>query len=102
MKYRGDLNKRNIRIKKNLFKIQMPGYAKRVDTAKLLPNLGQREYSGDLKSDHLKSRVFEGRISIGPVFKWSNFRKGFSYSPNRTIQNPDILFWISNDWAFRF
>ena len=35
------------------------------------------EYSGDLKSNHLKSGLFEGRISNGPVFKWS----GFSYQP---------------------
>ena len=68
------------------------------------------KYSGDLKSDHLKSgnilksRLFEGQISNGPVFKWSGFSYGFSYSPNylktrpnlnQTFQNPDVLIWIS-------
>ena len=42
------------------------------------------KYSGDLKSDHLKSgnilksRLFEGQISNGPVFKWSGFSDCFS------------------------
>ena len=37
---------------------------------------------------HLKSRLFEGRISNGPVFKWSGFCNGYSYSPNYSKTGP--------------
>ena len=46
------------------------------------------EYSGDLKSNHLKSVHFEGQILNGPVFKWSDFRNGYSYSPNHSKTGP--------------
>ena len=39
-------------------------------------------YSEDLKFDHTKSRLFEGRISNGPVFEWLGFSHGYSFSPN--------------------
>ena len=45
-------------------------------------------YSGDLKSDHLKSGLFEGWISNGPVFKWLGFSNGYSYSPKHLITRP--------------
>ena len=49
---------------------------------------GNSQYSGDLKSDHLKSgniwnlksRVFEGLNSNDLVFKWSGFSYGYSHS----------------------
>ena len=37
---------------------------------------------------HLKSVLFEGRISNGPVFKWSGFGYGYSYSPNYLKTGP--------------
>ena len=40
--------------------------------------------SGDLKSDHFKSGLFEVRISTGLFFKWSGFSYGYSYSPNHS------------------
>ena len=50
-------------------------------------------YSGDLKFDymkcgrkHLKSQLFKGRISNGPVFKWWGFSYG--YSPNHSKTEP--------------
>ena len=46
------------------------------------------EYSGDLKSNHLKSGLFEGWISIGPVFKWLGFSYGYIYSPNYLKTRP--------------
>ena len=39
---------------------------------------GPKLYSGDLKSDHLKTRHFEGLISNGPVFKWLGYRAAVS------------------------
>ena len=39
-------------------------------------------YSGDPKSNHLKSGLFEGQISNGLVIKWSGFSYGYSDSPN--------------------
>ena len=36
-------------------------------------------YSGDLKS-----WLFEGRISNGPVFKWLGLSNGYSHSPNHS------------------
>ena len=38
------------------------------------------ENRGDLKYDHFKSTLFQGRISNGLVFKWSDFTYG--YGPN--------------------
>ena len=35
---------------------------------------------------HLKSGLFEGRISNGPVFKWSGFSYG--YGPNHLKTGP--------------
>ena len=52
-------------------------------------------YSGDLKSNHLKSGLFEGRISNGPVFKWS----GFSYQP---FEIQTFFVRILNGWASGF
>ena len=46
-------------------------------------------YNGDLKSDHLKSILFVGRISNGLVFKW--FMK--TWQP---------FIQTSNNWASRF
>ena len=44
------------------------------------------EYSGDLKSEHLKPRLFEGQISNGPVFEWL----GFTFTAIvPTIRKPD-------------
>ena len=37
---------------------------------------------------HLISRLFEGWISNGPVFKWSGFMYGYSYSPNVSKTGP--------------
>ena len=49
---------------------------------------------------HLKSRLFEDRISNGPVFKGLGYRVCYSYGPdpfeNRTIQNQDIFVQILN------
>ena len=39
-------------------------------------------YSGDLNSDHSKSRLFKCQISNGMVFKWSGLSYGYSYSSN--------------------
>ena len=53
-------------------------------------------YSGDLKSVHLKSGLFEGRISNGPVFEWSGFSFGFGYSPNYSKTRPfEIQMFLS-------
>ena len=49
-------------------------------------------YSGNLKSDHFKSWLFEGRISNRLVFKQS----AFSFGKNWTIQNPYAPVQISN------
>ena len=52
--------------------------------------------SGDLKSEHLKSGLFEGQISNGLVFKWSSFSYGFSYSPNHSKTGPfEIRMFLS-------
>ena len=45
-------------------------------------------YSGDLKSDHLKSGLFEGRILNGQVFKWSDLSNGYSFSSNHSKTRP--------------
>ena len=45
-------------------------------------------YSRDLKSDHAKSRIFEGRVSNGPVFKWLGFSYGYSYNTNPLKTGP--------------
>ena len=37
---------------------------------------------------HLKSRLFEGQISNGQVFKWCGFRYGYRYSPNHLKTGP--------------
>ena len=37
---------------------------------------------------HLKSGLFEGQISNGPVFKWSCFSYGYSYNPNHLNTRP--------------
>ena len=73
----------------------------------------QTTNSGDLKSDHLKSKLFEGPISNGLVFKWS----GFSFTilkldhlkSGRFCLNFKFLLtkWqpfvqISNGWTFGF
>ena len=50
--------------------------------------LGEVNYSEDLKYDHLKSLLFEGHISNGPVFKWSAFTYGYSYGPNHLKAGP--------------
>ena len=47
-------------------------------------------YSRELKSDHLKSGIFEGQISKAPVFKWLGFSYGYIYSPNHSKTGP---FW---------
>ena len=39
-------------------------------------------YSGDMKSDHSKSGLFEDQISNGPVFKESVYSLGCSCSTN--------------------
>ena len=53
-----------------------------------LINKESKQYSGDLKSNHLKSGLFEGWISIGPVFKWLGFSYGYIYSPNHLKTRP--------------
>ena len=49
---------------------------------------------------HLKSSLFEGQISNGPVFNWSDFNYCYSYSPNhsktRLLKNPEVFIQISN------
>ena len=51
-------------------------------------------YSGDLKS-----RLFEGWISNGSIFKWSSFRYGWSYSPNPNhLKTRPFKILISNVW----
>ena len=47
---------------------------------------------------HLKSGLFEGPISNGPVFKWSGFSYGYSLNPN---QSKTGLFKIRT-FLFRF
>ena len=42
------------------------------------------KYSGDVKSDHLKSRLFEGLISNG----WAQLSFGYSFSPNHLKTGP--------------
>ena len=37
---------------------------------------------------HLKSRLFEGRISNGLDFKWPGFNYGDSYGPNHLKAGP--------------
>ena len=37
---------------------------------------------------NLKSGLFEGQILNGPVFKWSGFNNGYSYSPNHLKTRP--------------
>ena len=37
---------------------------------------------------YLKSGLFEGQISNGPVFKWSSFGYGYSSSPNHLQTRP--------------
>ena len=41
-----------------------------------------------MKSNHLKSRLFDGRISNGLVFKWSTFSYGYSSSSNHLKTGP--------------
>ena len=44
----------------------------------------------------LKSRLSEGQISNGLVFKWSGFSNGYSYSPNQSKKGPfKILMFLS-------
>ena len=50
--------------------------------------------SGDLKSIHLKSGLFEGGISNGSVFKWLGFSYGYSVDPNHSKTGP------FNSWMF--
>ena len=50
---------------------------------------GNHRYSGDLKFDHLKSRLFEVRISNGRIFKWSGLRCMLTL---RTCRSLDIRF----------
>ena len=45
---------------------------------------------------HFNSRLFEGRISNGPVFKWSGFRYGYSVDPNHSKIGPFKV------WTFLF
>ena len=54
--------------------------------------------SGDLKSGHSKSRLFEVWISNGPVFDGLGTIVLLWTRPfeNRIIQNLDIFVWISN------
>ena len=70
----------------------------------LAKQLHSLKFSGDLKSDHLKSGLFEGLISNGPVFIWSGFSYGYSFSPNHltflTKWQPFV--WLSNGWASGF
>ena len=56
----------------------------------------QKVYSGDLKSDHLKSGFFEGQISNGLVFKWSRFNNGYSYCPDHLKTRPFKIWTYSN------
>ena len=39
------------------------------------------QYSGDLKSNHTKSGLFEGQISNIPVFKWSGLTMAIAIVP---------------------
>ena len=50
-------------------------------------------YRGDLKSDHLKSRLFEGWISNGWALAMAIVAPIIQ---NQTIQNPDAFVRISN------
>ena len=71
-------------------------------------------YSEDLKPDPLKSGLSEGGISNGPVFKWSCFSNGYSYSPNHSksghfcldfkwfLTKWRLFVHISNCWASGF
>ena len=87
-------------------------------TVNLIVTKFKEKYSGDLKSEHVKSGLFEGPISNGPVFKWLSF--GYSYSIAPTIRKPEhskyglfldfkwfLAKWrpfvgISNGWASGF
>ena len=57
-------------------------------------------YSGDLKSDHVKSRLFEGQISNGPVFKWLGFCNGYSYSSNHLKTGPFKIQTFCSDFKW--
>ena len=45
-------------------------------------------YSGDVKCNHLKSGLFEVRISNGMVFKWWGFSFGYSHSSKHSKARP--------------
>ena len=49
---------------------------------------------GDLKFDHMKSGLFESHISNGPVFNWSGFSFGYSFSPNHS-KTESFKIWTS-------
>ena len=53
-------------------------------------------YSGDLKSNHSKPRIFENQISISPVFKGLGFSFCYSYGPNHLKTWP---FGIPTFWS---
>ena len=54
---------------------------------------------GDLKFDHMKSGLFESHISNGPVFNWSGFSFGYSFSPNHSKTGPfEILTFFCLDF----
>ena len=71
-------------------------------------------YSGDLKSNHLKSGLFECWISNGPVLKWLGLSHAYSYKPNHSkfgcfcldsrwfLTKWRMFVRISNGWASRF
>ena len=44
---------------------------------------------------HLKSGLLEGQISNGPVFKWSGFNYGYSYSPDLKTEPFKIWMFLS-------
>ena len=69
-----------------------------------------RDYSGDLKSNHLKSGLFEGRISNGRAIAMAIAIRKLDHLKSRWFC-PDFnwfltkwwpFVWISNGWASRF
>ena len=50
---------------------------------------GVKTYSGDLKSDHLKSGLFESRISNGRALAMMNIKQLDNFPPLKLVQYLD-------------